>query len=59
MLSELEHMMDDRVNQAIEPLVARIDELESAQLLATSEKMLIGESIQAQTHERVKTESHS
>ena len=47
--------MDDRVNQAIEPLVARIDELESAQLLATSEKMLIGES--AQTQERVKSES--
>ena len=55
MLSELEQMIDDRVNQAIEPLVARIDELESAQLLATSEKMLIGES--AQTQERVKSES--
>jgi len=42
-LSELENMMNDRVNQAVEPLVARIDELESFQLLAASEKMLIEE----------------
>lgn len=42
-LSELEAMMTDRVNQAIEPLVSRIDELESMQLLATSEKMLLEE----------------
>ena len=58
LLSEIEQMMEDRVKQAMEPLVARIDELESAQLLATSEKMLISESVQSSTGERAKSESH-
>jgi hypothetical protein len=43
-LSELQEIIDDAINQRVEPLMARIDELESAQLLGTSERMLLGES---------------
>ncbi len=42
--SELEQRILATVNEAIEPLVARIDELESAQLLASSERLLLGDS---------------
>lgn len=42
-LSELNEHIRATVQEAVEPLVARIDELESAQLMAASEKILISE----------------
>ena len=40
-LSELESMMERKVQEALEPLVTRIDDLESLQLEAMTEKLLI------------------
>jgi hypothetical protein len=42
--SELEERILTTVHEAMEPLIARIDELESAQLLASSENLLLGDS---------------
>ncbi len=42
-VSELEAMIESAVNDAIEPLIARVDELESEKLLATSKKLLLEE----------------
>ncbi|MDA1028055.1 MAG: hypothetical protein O3B41_03260 [Bacteroidetes bacterium] len=42
--SELEQHILATVQEAIEPLVARIDELESAQLLGSSERLLLSDS---------------
>jgi|GEM_PF-677071 hypothetical protein len=42
-VSELEAMIDSAVSDAIEPLVARVDELESEKLLATSKELLLEE----------------
>lgn len=44
--SELEQHILATVQEAIEPLVARIDELESAHLLGSSERLLIGEPVE-------------
>lgn len=54
--SELEQHILATVQEAIEPLVARIDELESAQLLGSSERLLIGESVD-KSSESAKTKS--
>ena len=40
-LSELESMVTDRIHEAIEPLISRVDELESAHLLETSKQILL------------------
>ncbi len=42
-VSELEAMIDSAVSDAIEPLVARVDELESEKLLTTSRELLLEE----------------
>lgn len=42
-VSELEAMIESAVSDAIEPLVARVDELESEKLLATSRDLLLEE----------------
>ncbi len=52
MLSELNDHIQNAVQEAIEPLVARIDELESAQLLSTSETMLLSEDSRTTSGER-------
>jgi len=40
-VSELEAMIESAVSDAIQPLVARVDELESEKLLATSRDLLL------------------
>ena len=59
LMSELEQMMDDRVNQAMEPLVSRIDELESIQLMAASEKILLGEGNESSDQPKAKSSIQS
>ena len=55
-LSELENMVADRISEAIEPLVSRVDELESAHLLETSKQMLLepGETVSADAKQSAK-----
>jgi len=58
-LSELEEMIASTINQAVEPLVARLDELESSHLLATSEKLLLNdaEDVSEKQATRIRSES--
>jgi len=42
-VSELEQMINSAVSDAVEPLISRLDDLESEKLLATSEKLLLDE----------------